>query len=396
MYKRILSRSLPSLSFFLFGPRQVGKTTLLRDIRPSLAVDLLQPEIQLQYSKDPSLLARQVQALPQDPEKQIILIDEVQKVPRLLDVVHSLMESNPTLQFILCGSSARKLRHGAANLLGGRAVYRSLFPLTITELGGDFRLETAVQYGTLPKIAHLLAHRELEAAKDLLHAYVITYLQEEIKAEALVRSLHGFQNFLDIAASQFSQPVNYSDIGRDCDVAYTTVRDYYSILEDTLIGFFLRPYLKSERKRMSHSPKFYFFDNGVTRAMLGSLNEKPSRFEGGFLFEQWFIQEVFRMNAYLQKGWRLSFWKTSHGAEVDLIIENRSRIVFAIECKYKSRLSTPDLSGLHAFQATHPNVPCYVVAPIDHPLRFGTIQALAPETMIRRIFTEKSSGRSRA
>ena len=149
---------------------------------------------------------------------------------------------------------------------------------------------------------------------------MITYLREEIKAEALVRNLHSFQNFLDIAAAQYAQQINFSALSRECQVALSTVKEYYTILEDTLIGSFLYPYLKSQRKRMSHQPKFYFFDNGVTRALLGTLRDQPTSLELRHLFEQWMIQEVLRINAYQQKDWKINFWRTSHGAEVDLLI----------------------------------------------------------------------------
>ena len=380
MFNRTLSGRLPRNSFFLFGPRQVGKSTLLSGLQTIFSVNLLDVERQLEYSKNPQLLSSQLETLP---STGIILIDEIQKVPQILDVVHSWMEKNPKFQFILSGSSARKLRHGAANLLGGRALYRTLHPLTVEELGRDFKLSWALGFGTLPKIyTHLLSGEE-DLARDLLRAYVITYLKEEVKAEALVRNLQGFQNFLDIAAAQFSEQVNFSDIGRACGVAYSTVREFYSILEDTLMGFVLPPYLKSERKRMSHSPKFYFFDNGVTRSLLGTLKIAPNAMELGRLFEQWFIQEVQRLNAYHQNDWKLSFWRTSHGAEVDLIVEQGRKILFAIECKYKSSVSRAELSGIKAFRETHPKTPCFVVAPVSHPLKIDGIQVLPPQQALK-------------
>lgn len=248
---------MPETSFFLFGPRQVGKSTLLHNEKPHLIIDLLDPELQLSYNKTPNLLRLQIDDLEPDGGDRI-LIDEIQRVPQLLDIVHALMEQRPYLQFILCGSSARKLRHGASNLLGGRALYRTMHPLTLDELSGDFNLESVLSYGSLPKIYSTLKQKKAKEARDLLRAYAITYLREEIKAEALVRNLQGFQHFLDIAVAQYSEQINFSAVSRDCQVALSTVREYYSILEDTLVGFFLYPYLKSERKRMSRQPKFYF------------------------------------------------------------------------------------------------------------------------------------------
>lgn len=375
MFKRYLSDRLPKKSFFLFGPRQVGKSTILSTIPTQLTLDLLNPDQQLQYNKTPNLLADQIAALPQ--KKGTVLIDEVQHVPKLLNIVHASMEKYPALQFIMSGSSARKLRHGAANLLGGRALYRSMYPLTFSELGDSFQLGHALAHGTLPKIWTTLMDNDVALAQDLLRAYVTTYVREEIKAEALVRNLEGFQNFLDIAAAQFSEQVNLSDVGRDCGVAYSTVREFYSILEDTLMGFFLRPCIRSERKRMSQSPKFYFFDNGVTRALIGALRSPVSPLDAGRLFEQWVIQEVMRFNGYRQMDWKLLFWRTSNGAEVDLVIEQGTRLLCAIECKHKRTLSNSDLSGIHAFQESHPKVPCYIVANIAKPQQVGNVRAIS-------------------
>jgi len=382
MFQRYLENNLPQKSFFLFGPRQVGKSTLLRKENPDLCIDLLDPELQLNYNKNPNLLRHQIDELKTDA---CILIDEVQRVPKLLDVIHAAMEMKPKLRFILCGSSARKLRHGASNLLGGRAFYRTMHPLTTEELFADFNLSWVLAYGSLPKIYSLLIQKHWDEAKDLLRSYVITYLKEEIKAEALVRNLQGFQNFIDIAAAQYAQQISFSAIARECQVALSTVREYFSILEDTLIGFFLFPYLKSQRKRMSHQPKFYFFDNGVTRSLLGTLQDKPSPLEHGRLFEQWVVQEIVRFNEYRQRDWKLSFWRTSHGAEVDLLISRGTKLMCAVECKFTRQLSTGDLSGLRAFHDVYPDVSCFVVAPVDHPLKLSFARVIAPSMLLQKI-----------
>jgi len=384
MFKRFLQNRLPETSFFLFGPRQVGKSTLLQNENPHLIIDLLNPELQLSYNKNPNLLLQQIDDLTPDAEKKI-LIDEVQRVPKLLDIVHAIMEKRPELQFVLCGSSARKLRHGAANLLGGRALYRTMHPLTLAELGSDFNLKWVLAYGSLPKIYSILKQKNAKEAQDFLRAYAVTYLREEIKAEALVRNLQGFQNFLDIAAAQYAEQVNFSAVSRDCQVSLSTVREYYSILEDTLIGFFLYPYLKSQRKRMSHQPKFYFFDNGLTRALLGTLQDPPSPLEQGRLFEQWIIQEIFRLNEYQQKDWKLSFWRTSHGAEVDLLISRGTKVLYAIECKYKRQPSSTDLSGLRSFRENHTDVCCYIVSPVDRSFRLSFARVLPPSKLFQEL-----------
>jgi len=390
MFKRYLQNRLPETSFFLFGPRQVGKSTLLHNERLDLTIDLLDPELQLAYNKTPNLLSQQVDDM-EPGSKARILIDEIQRVPKLLDIVHALMERRPDLQFILCGSSARKIRHGAANLLGGRALYRTMHPLTLNELAGDFNLQWVLSYGSLPKIYTALKEKKTREAQDLLRAYAITYLREEVKAEALVRNLQGFQNFLDIAVAQYSEQINFSAVSRDCQVALTTVREYYSILEDTLIGFFLYPHLKSERKRMSRQPKFYFFDNGVTRALLGSLQDPPTPLEQGRLFEQWILQEIVRLNEYHQKDWKLSFWRTSHGAEVDVVISRGTKLLYAIECKFKRQPSAGDLSGLRSFHDNHPEVPCFVVSPVTQSYRLAFARVLPPDKLFRELQGKRSS-----
>jgi len=384
MYTRTLQNRLPKISFFLFGPRQVGKSTLLQQEKAAMVIDLLDPELQLSYNKAPGLLRQQIEDLPVDSGKKI-LIDEIQRVPKILDVVHSLMEQRPDFQFMLCGSSARKLRHGASNLLGGRAVYRTMHPLTLNELSNDFKLQWVLSYGCLPKIYSALKENETAQALDLLRGYAIIYLREEIKAEALVRNLQGFQNFLDIAVAQYSEQINFSAVSRDCQVALSTVREYYSILEDTLVGFFLYPYLKSERKRMSQQPKFYFFDNGVTRALLGTLQDPPTPLEQGRLFEQWILQEIVRMNEYDQKDWKLFFWRTSHGAEVDIVISRGAKLLYAIECKYKPEPSSADLSGLRSFHDSHPDVPCFVVSPVKQSYRLSFARVLPPDKLLQEL-----------
>jgi predicted AAA+ superfamily ATPase len=384
MFARYLEGRLPKASFFLFGPRQVGKSTLLNKENPNMIIDLLDPKLQLSFNKTPNLLRQQIDDLPEE-KNLTILIDEIQRVPKLLDVVHSLMEQRPHLQFILCGSSARKLRHGASNLLGGRALYRTMHPLTLGELSDDFNLERILSYGSLPKIYSALKQKREEDARDLLRAYAITYLREEIKAEALVRNLQGFQNFLDVAVAQYAEQINFSGVSRDCQVALSTVREYYAILEDTLIGFFLHPHFKSQRKRMSRRPKFYFFDNGVTRALLGTLQDHPSPLEKGRLFEQWVVQEIMRFNEYHKKDWKLSFWRTSHGAEVDLLISRGTRLLYAIECKYKHQPATTDLSGLRSFHESHRDVPCLIVAPVNQPFRLSFARVLPLQSMLKEL-----------
>ncbi|MEK7703929.1 MAG: AAA family ATPase [Myxococcota bacterium] len=380
MYRREIEGSLPKTSFFLFGPRQVGKSTLLKAEPSLLTVDLLDPDERLTYTKTPKLLADQVLALG---DVGTVFIDEVQRVPALLDVVQQLMAERSKMRFIMSGSSARKLRRGASNLLGGRALYRALHPLTMTEMGESFELDKVMAFGSLPAVWTRVTSGEHVLARELLKAYVTTYVVEEVQAEALVRNLQGFQNFLDVAAAQFAEQVNFLGVSRDCQVSYPTVRDYYSILEDTLLGFFLRPYVKGVRKRMSQAPRFYFFDNGVTRALLGNVQGKPSPLERGRLFEQWFVQEVVRLNEYHRKDFKLYFWRTSHGAEVDLLVEHQGKIALAIECKHKPTVDRSDLSGLASLRETFPDVGCYIVAPVKRAQKVEFAKAVGPDEMLK-------------
>ncbi len=381
MYKRTICTLFPRHSFFLFGPRQVGKSTVLTQQNYLHTVDLLSIKNQLQYNQNPDILKEEIDSLSSKNGK--IFIDEIQKVPALLDVVQEMMTKYPKLFFVMSGSSARKLRHGAANLLGGRALYRSLYPLTEEELGDDFKLSKVLNYGSLPKVYSVLMENNVALCCDLLRTYVITYLNEEIKAEALVRKLASFQNFLEIAASQFGQQINLSEVGRDCGASYNTVKEYYSILEDTLIGFFQYPYLKSFRKRMSHSPKFYLFDNGVTRAINGNVATKPDPVETGRLYEQWVLQELHRFNAYRQKDWKFYFWRTSHGAEVDILIEQAGKLIAAIECKSKIQIAKRDFSGLESFLEVFPKVKTYICAPVDKSRKLGSTQLLNVQQLLQ-------------
>jgi uncharacterized protein len=379
MFTRDIEGQLPDESFFLFGPRQVGKSTLLQAEPAALVLDLLDPEERLTYVKSPKLLARQVAAIA---GKATVIIDEVQRAPELLDVVQQLMTARPGLRFIMSGSSARKLRHGAANLLGGRALYRTLHPLTAREMAQTFDLDAVLAYGSLPAVWTHLVSGERDLAHELLRAYAVTYVTEEVHAEALVRNLQGFQRFLDVAAAQFAEQVNFSGVARDCQVAYATVRDYYTLLEDTLLGFFLPPYVKSVRRRMSQQPRFYFFDNGVTRTLLGTVRGKPSPLERGRLFEQWFVQEVVRLSEYQRKDFKLYFWRTSHGAEVDLLVEHHGKVALAIECKHKPSVGLADLRGLRSLRELMPKVPCYLVAPLKHAQKLDFAVALPPLDML--------------
>ncbi len=384
MYKRSLDdRALQHQSFFLFGPRMTGKSTWLKRLDCLYYLDLLDPNEFLLYSKDPGHL--QLVLKPFVSKEGLIIIDEIQKVPLLLDVIHSSIERSPHLHFALSGSSARKIKRGAANLLAGRALYRTLHPLTYQELGDTFDLDLVLRYGSLPKIYSDVIAGDETGAQDRLRAYVTIYIQEEIKAEALTRNLSSFQKFLDVAVAQFGECINFSGISRDCQALQVAVKEYYSILEDTLIGTLLYPWHKSVRKRLSSRPKFYFFDNGVTRALLGAVADAPHVLERGRLFEQWIFQEMQRLNDYHKKDLKFSFWRTSHGAEVDFLIERRGEISLGIECKHRTKISPSDLRGIKSLLEEYPKIKCVVVAPIKQSYSLDEVEVLSPGDLFKKI-----------
>jgi len=357
MIKRIVS--LPDMSFFLFGPRQTGKSTLIqsRFTEHVWRVDLLLSDIFLNYSKDPSMFRREAEEKIANEKIKIIFVDEIQRLPALLDEIHYLMEKYPKCQFILTGSSARKLKRSGANLLGGRAMERYLFPLCYKEIKDKFNLEDALCYGTLPAVFV----KPKEVRRDILLAYTNVYLREEIQQEGIVRNLGGFSRFLDMAAAQFSEQVSFSGIARECALPVKTVQAYYDILSDTLIGFYLEPWYRSLRKRLSMHKKFYFFDNGVTNAVNRQLSLPLDASLRGRLFEQFIVVETYRKLRYAQSDASIYFWRTGHGAEVDIVIEKHKKILAAIEIKATARPSSAHLSGLKAFREEYPDVPPYMV-----------------------------------
>jgi predicted AAA+ superfamily ATPase len=330
-FSRLL-RLEPDQHILLLGARGTGKTSYLRTLFPSgqsLWIDLLLPKSEDQFSRDPERLISIVGSL--QPGIKTVVIDEIQKVPALLDVIHSLIESS-NLQFVLTGSSARKLRAGSANLLAGRALAYSFFPLTSFELGRDFELAKALMFGTLPKIWNLKTDG---ARRKTLETYALTYLNEEIRAEQAVRALDPFRKFLEVAAQTNGKIINFHSIARDVGVDEKTVRSYYQILEDTLIGFFLEAYDGSLRRRVGKAPKFFFFDTGVTRALTKNLTVRllPSTYAWGDAFEHFVITEIYRLISYSGNQFSLHYLRTYDDVEIDLVISRPGRPILLLEIK---------------------------------------------------------------
>lgn len=319
-------------SFFMFGPRGVGKTTLLDTVLPqdkTLKLNLLDNELEYRLSTNKKAFKEIISSLSSKIEW--VYIDEVQKIPSLLDEVHSILESDKNIKFALTGSSARKIKAGQANLLAGRAFTLDLYPLSIGELGSDFNLEKVLQFGSLPKVFEFNNDEDRHA---FLYAYVNTYLKEEILAEGIIRNLHAFRNFIKVAAVNNGEILSFSNIAQDIGISSRDIKSYYEILEDTLLGFRLYPYNKSIRKKQREKPKFYFFDTGVVRALQGlsSIELHSGTVEYGRVFEHFIINEIFKANSYRKTDFEFSFFATPH-SEVDLIIEKPSGKTVFIEIK---------------------------------------------------------------
>lgn len=322
---------IPSRSFMLLGPRGTGKSTLIKQkLNFQLEVDLLKAKTFLPLSANPSLLEEWVQNLKPG---SWVYIDEIQKLPSLMDEVHALYE-NQKLQFALSGSSARKLKRGGGNLLAGRALSIQLFPFTYIEYMKHRSIDQTIEWGSLPQVI-----TDPENQKEYLASYVETYLREELMEEGLLRKLEPFSRFLQTAGIYNGQVLNIENIARESHVSRPTVDRYFEVIEDTLIGFRLESFKpKWNRKELTH-PKFYLFDTGVARACAGLLSDKADPSWLGHAFETLIVNEVRTYNSYLKKNRNLFYYKYSAGYEIDLVIENRRKTlstkqeVSAIEIK---------------------------------------------------------------
>ena len=340
----------PKYSYFLWGPRQVGKSSLLKKYyQDSLFINLLKSDEYIKYLNKPWLLREEIEGqltIKTLSPKLPIVIDEVQRVPLLLDEVHYLIEEH-NLKFVLCGSSARKVKQGHANLLGGRALKYELYGLTAKELGSEFNLNKILNRGYLPR--HYLDDNYLE----LINAYIANYLEEEISAKAMVRNIPIFSEFLRVAAMMDTEIINYSNIARDCGVSMPTIKQYVQILEDTLIASLLPSYTKRPKRRVIQAAKLYSFDVGLVNhlAQRGVLQTKTDLF--GKAFENWIYHELCSFNAYHKQNWKLSYWRLTTGVEVDFVI-NQMQVV--IETKAKEQITDKDLKGLREIIKDHPDI----------------------------------------
>ena len=321
-------------SFFLFGPRATGKSTLIRQqlTESALVIDLLDSRNYLRLSASPYDL----EFIIESSNRKIVVIDEIQRIPELLNEVHRLIESKK-LTFLLTGSSARKIRRGKANLLAGRVWETRMFPLIKKEIP-KFDLDRYLLYGGLPAV-YLSTYPDEE-----LDAYVNTYLKEEVMAEGLIRKLPPFARFLQSIALTNSEIINFTKLANDCQVPTSTVSEYVGLLEDTLVGFLLPAWTKSRKRKAIKSGKFYFFDTGLTHILAGTSSLERNSNLYGKSFEQFICMEIRSYLSYKRKKLPLSFWRSTHGHEVDFLIGEAT----AIEVKASKKVSSRDFKGLRA------------------------------------------------
>ena len=364
LVKRIQKIDPPAdRSAFLWGPRKTGKTTLLRQQFPKACwIDLLDYDQFLSLSQRPTRLRQILEA----QTSKTVVIDEVQKIPPLMDEIHWLIE-NRTYQFILCGSSARKLRRRESGLLGGRAWRYELYPFVTNELA-HFDLDKALLYGPIP--AHYLSsNSEMD-----LRGYVQDYLKEEIQAEALTRNLPAFSKFLRSASITNGMLLNYSNAARDAGVSVKTIREYYQILEDTLIGRQLTAWRKSRKRRLIETAKFFFFDTGIVSSLLERRSLIPGTWEYGRAFEHFILQECWAYRHYSKIEFPITFWRTASGSEVDLILGDAD---VAIEVKSSTSIGDRP-KGLHLFHEEHKCRKSFVISKEQHPRKISSEITVLP------------------
>lgn len=378
MLERILKlEEVKEDSLFLWGSRQTGKSTLLKMLFPDAMVyDLLKSDVRMALHLRPALLREECELLE---EGTLVIIDEVQKVPSLLDEVHWLIE-NKGLRFILSGSSARKLRRSGANLLGGRALRRTLFPLVSAEVP-EFDLNRALNNGMLPR------HYLVENPSMRIQSYIGDYLQQEIVEEAIVRRLDSFTRFLQVAALSDSEIVNYTNIAQECGISSKTVKEYFTILEETMLGFYLPSYTRVIKRRVIQSPKFYYFDVAIPNHLLKRVPLQPGTDIYGHALEHFVIQELRAYLSYRRPEKSLSYWHTlDNKYEVDAII---GQAEMGIEVKSSKSITSNDTKGLKAFGEEYPEAKLYLLSMEDRPRKLGNIEVWPVEQFLKRLWNNQ-------
>ncbi|MBR3287023.1 MAG: ATP-binding protein [Bacteroidales bacterium] len=350
MYHRIFDiENRLDEGMFLFGGRQTGKSTLLKERFPqAVYIDLLKSDLRNRFKQHPEEFR---ESLLRYPPETLVIVDEIQKVPDLLDEVHWLMVEKG-LWFILSGSSARKIKRSGANNLGGRAIPETLYPLVSAEIP-DFDLERAVQNGMIPR------HYMVANARNRLRAYIDLYLKEEIIEEALVQNVDEFIRFMEVAAIMDGEILNYENVASDCEVSANTVKSYYKILEDTLLGFEVPAYRKVIKRKLYKSPRFYYFDVGIANHLTQRYHLAPKTPEYGHAFEHLIMQEIRAYLGYTGSEEELTYWHTYENLEVDAVIGD-ARV--AIEIKSKEHIDHDDKKGVTEFAKEHPDTRQIIVS----------------------------------
>jgi len=373
MYIRLI-KPPRNKSFFLFGPRGTGKTTWVKKVFPNAVyIDLLESRLFNDLVADPQRLEN---FIPKNFNNWII-IDEVQKIPELLNEVHRLIETY-NYKFILTGSSARKLRRKGPNLLAGRALNYSMNPLTTIELKNDFNLSHSLKFGHLPSVY-------VESSPgDYLESYIRTYLQEEIQQEGLTRNLGVFSRFLEAASFSQGSVLNISEVARECSIERKVVENYFTILEDLLIAYRIPTFTKQAKRRLVAHPKFYLFDVGVYRTIrpMGPL-DAPEEVEG-ISFETLLFQELKAINDYYRLGYKIYYWRTSNNLEVDFILYGE-RGLKAFEIKRRGKISASEFRGLKAFLKDYPTTSTYFIYGGDRLMSEGNINILPIEYALKNL-----------
>lgn len=376
MFRRSLN-PLKTNSFLLFGARGVGKSTLVANLLRHdqvLSIDLLDPVQYEQATLGVGELMARIEAWGRGGKDRWVLIDEVQKAPKLLDVAQKFIDQL-NLKFVLTGSSSRKLKRGGANLLAGRAYSYSLYPLLESELEATFDLDTYLSFGGLPRVWGIESEQERVL---YLRSYVSTYLKEEIAEEQVVRKLEPFSKFLQVAAQSSGKIVNFSNIARDVGVSDHTVKTYFQILEDTLIGHLLPAFSESVRKSQGQLPKFYFFDPGVLRALLRQIDQPltDQNYNYGNLFEHFIISELKRIADYAARDYQFSFLRTSNDKELDLIIDRPGHGRAVVEIKSTRNIREDDLAVTNRLGSQIKNAKLYCLSRDPVQKVFGAVHAL--------------------
>ena len=376
--KQILKES-ENESLFLWGARQTGKSTLLKALFPdALRFDLLLTEEFEKFNKTPALLREIILA---KTNVSPVIIDEIQLIPALLNEIHWLI-SNHNIRFIMSGSSPRRIIRSGANLLGGRALRYELFPLISLEIP-EFNLLKALNNGLIPK------HYDAKNAQKLLSSYIGSYLRDEIMAEARIRNLSTFSKFLEAAAFSNGEMVNYTNIATDCGVSANTIKEYFQILEDTLIGRFLPAFQKKPKRRVVNAPKFYFFDVGIANFLIKRSKIENGNELFGKAFEHFIYQEIYAHSHYSEQNYKIYYWRTTSQLEIDFVLGDHE---VAVEVKATEQAHTRHLKGLKAFSEEYEVKKLILISNDPLPRQVDDVLVLPWKVFLERLWAGEIMG----